>query len=63
MRRIEYNLLTALGLFLMIEGLLPLTAPVAWRSMMQRIMLMQDGQIRFMGLGAVILGMLLLVFA
>lgn len=56
-------MLTALGLFLMIEGLLPLTAPVAWRSMMQRIMLMQDGQIRFMGLGAVILGMLLLVFA
>lgn len=44
----------------MIEGLLPLTAPGAWRNMMQRVMLMQDGQIRFMGLGAVLLGVLLL---
>lgn len=46
----------------MIEGLLPLTSPGAWRNMMQRVLLMQDGQIRFMGLGAVLLGLLLLVF-
>ena len=56
------NVLTALGLFLVIEGLLPFTAPAAWRNMMQRVLLLQDGQIRFMGLGAVLLGLLLLVF-
>jgi uncharacterized protein len=55
-------LLTALGLFLMIEGLLPFASPTAWRNMMQRVLLMRDGQIRFMGLGAVLLGLLLLMF-
>jgi uncharacterized protein len=55
-------LLTALGLFLVIEGLLPLASPAAWRNMMQRVLLMRDGQIRFMGFGAVLLGLLLLVW-
>lgn len=54
------SLLTALGLFLLIEGLLPFAAPGQWRNMIQRVAQLRDGQIRFMGMGAVLLGLLLL---
>lgn len=56
----ESSWLTALGLFLLIEGLMPFAAPAQWRSMIQRVSLLRDGQIRFMGLGAVLVGLLLL---
>jgi hypothetical protein len=54
---------TALGLFLILEGLLPFIAPGAWRQTMQRIASMADGQIRFIGLGAVGLGCFFLLIA
>jgi uncharacterized protein len=53
--------LTAIGLFLILEGLLPMLAPGAWRETMQKIASMADGQIRFIGLGAVGLGCLILL--
>lgn len=43
----------ALGLMLVLEGLLPLIAPAAWRQMFQRVTELNDGQIRFFGLLAV----------
>jgi len=43
----------ALGLMLVLEGLLPLIAPSAWRQMFQRVTELNDGQIRFFGLLAV----------
>jgi uncharacterized protein YjeT (DUF2065 family) len=53
-------LLTALGLLLIAEGLLPLMAPRAWRDMFLRVMQLNDGQLRFFGLVAVLAGTLLL---
>jgi hypothetical protein len=49
----------ALGLMLVLEGLLPLIAPTAWRQMFQRVTELNDGQIRFFGLLAVGAGALL----
>lgn len=52
--------LAALGLALLIEGLLPLVAPGTWRQAFRQLLQMQDGQLRFFGLLAVGAGLLLL---
>jgi uncharacterized protein len=49
----------AIGLMLVLEGLLPLLAPATWRQMFQRVTELNDGQIRFFGLIAVVGGALL----
>ena len=54
-------LLTAFGLFLVAEGLLPLIAPRVWRDFVERMRAMADGQLRFFGLVFVLLGLLLLL--
>jgi uncharacterized protein len=54
-------LLTAFGLFLIAEGLLPLLAPRTWRDFVERMRALQDGQLRFFGLVFVGLGLLLLL--
>ncbi len=54
------SLLLALGLALLIEGLLPFVAPGQWRATVQRVAGMRDGQIRFMGLVAILVGLLLI---
>jgi uncharacterized protein YjeT (DUF2065 family) len=54
------TLVTALAIFLVAEGLLPLLAPRAWREAFQRLLQFSDGQLRFFGLLAVGLGALLL---
>ena len=53
----------ALGLFLILEGLLPLVAPAMWRDFFSRVATLRDGQIRFMGLGATLLGLALIGFS
>ena len=55
--------LAALGLALIIEGLLPFIAPSAWRQAFTQLMQMADGQLRFFGLVAVVGGLLLLWLA
>jgi uncharacterized protein YjeT (DUF2065 family) len=55
-------LLGALALMLVFEGLLPLINPGAWRDVFTRVVRMNDGQIRFIGLLSVGLGLLLLWF-
>jgi uncharacterized protein YjeT (DUF2065 family) len=50
----------ALALMLVIEGLLPLINPAAWRSVFARVLQMTDGQIRFIGLFSVGVGLLML---
>jgi len=52
--------LAALGLALILEGLLPFIAPSAWRQAFTQLMQMADGQLRFFGLLAVGGGLLLL---
>ncbi|MCE4553341.1 DUF2065 family protein [Roseateles cellulosilyticus] len=56
------DLLTALALMLIIEGLLPFASPSRWREVFSRIVAMGDGQIRFIGLASVMLGLLGLLF-
>jgi uncharacterized protein len=57
-------LLSALALMLVIEGLMPFLSPGLWRSMFERATRMSDGQIRFLGLSSMVLGLgLLLLFS
>ncbi len=56
-------LLVALGLVLIIEGLLPLVSPTGWREAMRRIAQFRDGQIRFVGLGSIAIGLALILIA
>ena len=53
--------LAAIALFLVLEGLMPLLAPKAWRDTFTRLLKFSDGQLRFVGLAAVMAGLLLLV--
>ena len=55
--------LAALGLALVLEGLLRFLAPSAWRQAFTQLMQMADGQLRFFGLVAVGGGLLLLWLA
>lgn len=51
----------ALALMLVVEGVLPFLAPAAWREAFSRMIQMKDGQIRFMGLASMLVGLLLLI--
>ena len=53
-------LLGALALVLVFEGLLPFLSPGTWRSMFERATRLSDGQIRFIGLSSMVIGLLLL---
>lgn len=53
-------LLGALALMLVLEGLLPFFSPKAWRQVFERATQMSDGQIRFVGLTSMVIGVLLL---
>jgi uncharacterized protein YjeT (DUF2065 family) len=59
----QLTLLTALGLLLVLEGLMPLLLPQAWRDTFRRIMALKDGQLRFMGLMSVLLGLVLILLS
>lgn len=50
-------LLMAFGLMLVIEGLLPFAAPRIWRDTFRRAIELTDGQLRFVGLSSIILGL------
>ena len=56
------NLLTAIALMLVIEGLMPFLVPNAWRETFRRLIEMSDGQLRFVGLSSMLAGLLLLYF-
>ncbi len=56
------SLLTAFALMLVIEGLMPFLAPGAWRDTFRRLIEMNDGQLRFVGLSSMLAGLLLLYF-
>lgn len=54
---------TALGLVLVIEGLLPFVAPGGWRRMFAQILQLRDGQIRFCALVSMLAGALILLLS
>ncbi|MGA7985650.1 MAG: DUF2065 domain-containing protein [Burkholderiales bacterium] len=55
--------LMAFALMLVIEGALPFLAPKLWRDTFRRITQMTDGQIRFIGLTSMLVGLLVLLAA
>lgn len=55
--------IAAIALALMLEGLLPLISPRAWRRAFERALQMRDGQLRFLGLASVLTGAVLLALA
>jgi len=57
------TLLMALALMLILEGILPFLAPTLWRDTFRRITQMTDGQIRFVGLSSMLVGLLLLLWS
>jgi hypothetical protein len=50
----------AFALTLVIEGLMPFLAPRVWRETFRRVTELSDGQIRFIGLTSMLVGIVLL---
>jgi uncharacterized protein YjeT (DUF2065 family) len=44
---------------LILEGLMPLLLPQAWRDTFKRMVELKDGQLRFVGLMSIVAGLLL----
>jgi uncharacterized protein YjeT (DUF2065 family) len=55
------TLFAALALMLVLEGALPFIAPAVWRDAFRRLIQFTDGQIRFVGLLSMLVGLILLV--
>ena len=53
----------AIALVLVIEGILPFTAPQLWREVFRKLIEMTDGQIRFAGLTSMMIGLIILLVA
>ncbi|MCD6663075.1 MAG: DUF2065 family protein [Comamonas sp.] len=53
---------TALAFVLILEGLMPLLAPSAWRRVFTQMLQLRDGQIRFCGLVSLLAGALVLAW-
>jgi hypothetical protein len=56
-------IVAAIALMLVIEGILPFTAPRFWREAFRRFTELTDGQIRFAGLASMVVGMAILFLA
>ena len=56
-------LLPALGLLLVVEGIVPFMVPGQWRAAFRRLTEMSDGQLRFIGLTSMLIGIVLLYLA
>lgn len=55
------TLLLAFALMLVLEGLVPFLAPNAWRETFLRLTQLSAGQIRFIGLTSMLVGIVLLM--
>ena len=51
----------AFGLVLILEGIVPLVFPALWKETFRRIIGLEDGQLRFIGLMAVVAGTVVLL--
>ena len=54
-------LLGATALMLVLEGLLPFLNPAAWRRVFEQATRLGDGQIRFLGLASMLIGIAMLL--
>jgi len=57
------TLWTALALLLILEGVLPFAAPRLWRAGVRRLTELTDGQLRFIGMVSVGIGLVGLYLA
>ncbi len=55
------NVLLAFALMLVLEGIMPFIAPAAWRETFRRLVQFSDGQIRFVGLTSMLIGLVLMM--
>ena len=55
------SLAVAIGLVLIIEGIVPFLSPSVWRDTFERLVKMSDGQIRFFGLSSMLVGLIILI--
>lgn len=56
------ELLAAFGLMLVLEGILPFLSPNALRQSLLRMAQLEDRTLRWVGLGSMLLGLLVLYF-
>jgi uncharacterized protein len=56
---LDYWLL-GLAMMLVIEGMLPFVLPGLWRETFRKLVTLTDGQLRFVGITAMLCGLLLL---
>ncbi|PUE08804.1 DUF2065 domain-containing protein [Limnohabitans sp. T6-5] len=54
------TLLLAVGLMLILEGLMPMISPLKWKRLFEQLLQLQEGQIRFFGMVMVVSGLLLI---
>jgi len=55
------DILTAVALVLVIEGILPFLSPQSFRTAMQSILSRDDNTMRYIGLSSMIAGVLILI--
>jgi uncharacterized protein len=55
------SILLAFALMLVLEGIMPFIAPAAWRETFRRLIQFSDGQIRFVGITSMLIGLVLLI--
>jgi uncharacterized protein YjeT (DUF2065 family) len=58
---VTQSLWTAFALVLVIEGVLPFAAPKIWRDAFRRAIELSDGQLRFIGLASIAIGLISLM--
>jgi uncharacterized protein len=56
-----YNIIAAIGLVLLIEGILPFLAPRFWRMFVLQFSVQSDRILRITGLFSMLVGLLILV--
>lgn len=56
------SLALALALVFVLEGLVPLLWPSQWRRYVTEMLKLQDGQLRFFGLMAVVFGLIMVAW-
>lgn len=56
---LEYWLL-GLAMMLVVEGMIPFVSPGLWRETFSKLVTLTDGQLRFVGITAMLSGLLLL---
>lgn len=58
-----WMLMTAIGLMLVFEGILPFVSPNFWRQVMQQMFLQSDRILRIIGLTSMLIGLGLVTLA